>query len=369
MKTTIDFGDFDFLKALEVFENNGDIPEFERYLRLTNKKMALRNPNNGETIDMNRGIIDWTEHIRRKEDVDNILYLSNREIERFDSSVFPIDLSLPAGPMRQWEHGITLPEENSVGIVYCELGISMLYTIIGGKVYFMLFDELSIEIRRGIIRGENTNFPIRPTTKFFKYGMYSSILAFVVLDPQSRTFFDCPAAFWPMLSNNKIAEDLIKDRHIRKELETALKYKHNEVNLSTIPAEFPEWRQIWFADNRIDLYIYLAEKLLTDIVFNSETKTILFTEAMANRYAQNRGGRMEDFVGITRILDRTWMKEVIVDREIHVSGHMRRLHNPNTVGKDQFGNRIIGRTWVHEFHKHGYHRRPQRDVEFEGEGS
>lgn len=369
MKTTINFGDFDFLKALEVFENNGKIPEFDRYLRLTDKKMILKRPGSEALVDMNQGIENWTRCIERKEEIDNILYLSNKEIKKFDNSIFPIDLSLPAKPFKQWEHEITLPEENSVGIVFCEVGISMLYAIIGGKVYFMLFDELSAEIKKAIIRREDVNFPIRPTTKFFKYEMYSSVLAFVVLDTQNKTFFDCPVSFWPILSNQKVIDTIIKDRHIRRELETAIKYKQNEVNLSTISEEFPEWRQIWFVDNRIDFYIFLAEKLLTDIVFNSNTETVLFTEAMASQYAQRHGGSEENYVGITRILDKTWMKEIVVDRDIHVDGHMRRLHNPNTVGKDQFGNPVVGRTWVREFLKHGYHRKPQRDIEFGKEGA
>lgn len=239
--------------------------------------------------------------------------------------------------------------------------------------------------RGGIIRRDPeilNMFPIEVNTTWFKYGMYESAVGFYPFlqlgDLAPDTFNTSKLLGNPILDLN--SQPIIKNpaliKKLEKEWKSARKFgRFNEsheklCSYEDIHPDYIESRQLAYElETRVEQLIH-AEKILLDIVFNPSTETLVFTERMADNLARRRGTDRDDsLIGITRIKDETWMREIIVDHPFEVRGCFVRLHNPNSIGKDQFGNRTLrGVTWRVSFTKHGYHRRPQRDIEFEKKG-
>lgn len=409
----IKFEDFNDLEVTKAFDRNGYVPDLLFKMKVMFGTGKERDKNNAECINK------WKEMVSNADGLDNILYLSNAEIKKFSPRVLK-DFRTPKechkslwGKNCSFAEGFKLPEDGSVGIVYCEIGLSILYVVYSGAVLFTIFDENYKEIRNSII----TKKPIPEITlsstnpRFLKYGEFNSDMGFGVLNPNLEG--DKVSAIetgpmyrlaWSLPGNKKgkkakgkndyifepkDSEIIEKELHLligqtidlqgpkfakldRSEQESRLTKIIKDVflNYEMCPDQVTNIKQILYDANRKQIQLYKAGKIIHDIVFNLKTDTVVFTESMVEGFARGKGTEKdESLIGITRILNRSWMKEIIVDHPIDVSGHWARLRNPNYNGKDPFGNHVTGKTWVRGHVRKGYHRRPQRDIEFEKEGS
>ena len=362
----IKFEDFNDLVATKVFDSGGTYLTTAITLNcLLHEETTFR-------------IKEWREKLRSSVStgLDNILYVSDRDKERMMPDEIHSWSELIGRLIGHREY-----PANTAGLVYCECGISILYTVDEhSSISFMVFDELSSDIKKGIIQGSSEILeliPVTVNTNWIKYGMCGPIVSFV---PFFQIGDFAPDIFsvnkWfsgpTILSSKTVSKELLKK--LEKEYVVAnrlgLFNKEHETfgDYRKIDPRFIESRQIAYDLERKADLTTLACSILLKIVFNPETETVVFTEKMADQYSRKHGTEKdESLIGITRIKDQTWMKEIIVDHPFGVCGHYRRLHNPSTVGKDYDGKPIQGLTWIKEFTKKGYHRRPQRDIEFERE--
>ena len=406
----IKFEDFNDLEVTKAFDRKGYVPDLLFKMKVMLGTGKEKDKNNAECINK------WKELISNAEGLDNILYLSNSEIKKFSPRVLKDFKTSKECQKSLWgkscslAEGFKLPEDGSVGIVYCEIGLSILYAVHSGAVLFTIFDENSREIRDSIIfKKPIPEISISTNPRFLKYGEFNSDMGFGVLNPNIEGDKVSAIETGPMyrlteslpgnkkgkkgkgksdyIFDPKDSEIIEKEFHLligqiidaqgpkfakldrSKQEEIVIKIaKEAILNYEKCPDQFTHIKQILYDANRKVIQLYKAGKIIHDIVFNSKTDTVVFTESMVEGFARGKGTEKdESLIGITRILNRSWMKEIIVDHPIDVSGHWARLRNPTYNGKDPFGNHVIGKTWVRGHVRKGYHRRPQRDIEFEKE--
>ena len=385
----IKFEDFNDLEVTKAFDRRGKIPFTESYIRTNKYKISAMRLKSGDKGNILLSLYDeWKSLVESSNGLDNILYVSESDLKKFMGFDIlrsriedVIDYYKNNGDeMPMFDRKLKEVSHGSVGIIYCETGLSMLYTFGKECLSFMLFDELANETKSRVIKKDKSLIlPITTTTRWIKYGMYGPILSFGSIPVAKngnlifRIPFDMNLLYLQEDKRNcevTIDKDLFKI--ISKEAngcytasEITQRLETDEIH-SFWPESCVELRQVDFDSLRRNCCFNIAVKILSNIVFNPDTETVIFTENMADQYSKRRGlEKDESLIGITRIKDQTWMKEIIVDHPFGVCGHYRRLHNPRAIGKDYDGKPIQGLTWIKEFTKKGYHRRPQRDIEFE----
>lgn len=406
----IKFEDFNDLEVTKAFDRKGYVPDLLFKTKVMLGTGKERDKNNAECINK------WKELVSNAEGLDNILYLSNSEIKKFSPRVLKDFKNSKECQKSLWgkncslAEGFKLPEDGSVGIVYCELGLSILYAVYSGAVLFTIFDENFREIRDSIIfKKPIPEISISTNPRFLKYGEFNSDMGFGVLNPNIEGDKVSAIETGPLyrlvesmpgnkkgrkakgksdyIFDPKDSEIIEKEFHLligqaidaqgpkfakldrSKQESIIIKIvKETILDYEKCPDQFTHIKQILYDANRKHIQLYKAGKIIHDIVFNSKTDTVVFTESMVEGFAKGKGTEKdESLVGITRILNSSWMKEIIIDHPIDVSGHWARLRNPTYNGKDPFGNHVIGKTWVRGHVRKGYHRRPRRDIEFERE--
>ena len=384
----IKFEDFNDLEVTRAFDNNGRIPFVESYLQTNKQKILRMHLESGDRGNILLNLYnEWKSLVESSNELNNILYISEMDMKKFvgpdiiKSRIEDItDYYKRNGEeMPLFDRKLKEATVGSVGIIYCESGLSMLYVFGRENLSFMLFDEFANDTKARVIRKDKLlrfpNLPVITTTSWIKYGMYGPILSFgsIPLVKNGNLIFRIPFEMKLLVTGNSSQEVSI-DKNLYKIVLKEDKFlAQNSVQSlvevqSIDPNKCTEIRQVEFDNLRRNCCFNIAVKILSDIVFNPDTETVVFTESMADQYSKRHGlEKDESLIGITRIKDQTWMKEIIVDHPFGVCGHYRRLHNPNTVGKDYDGTPIQGRTWIKEFTKKGYHRKPQRDIEFERE--
>ena len=368
--------DFNDLEVTKAFDNGLDIPEINKYLMYQGGRLFYLNGDD-EVYDMTLEFHNFRKEVQSSSELDNILYLSSLDARKFNSNLLNLE-----GFSDKPRAGIPFPSDSQsrfIGIVYTEFGLSILYVITRKNLSFLIVDELANDRRKNIIYKKKVDdIPVDTTSDFVVYGMYSPIVGFYSVDMDADFGHGHPfdiTSLFQMKSMYSMSPELVKAKfyissQINKKLakEESLYCEGVRLDYRTLDPRATLTRQLLFEREYHRWCHQKARYILWEIVFNPDTETVVFTESMADQYSKRHGiEKDESLIGITRIKDQTWMKEIIVDHPFGVCGHYRRLHNPNTVGKDYDGTPIQGRTWIKEFTKKGYHRKPQRDIEFERE--